>query len=47
MIGPNAFDIDVAWRSRARRWLVLAAAAAASLAIMAGSGGSPFLYFQF
>ncbi|HKW12189.1 MAG TPA: MBOAT family O-acyltransferase [Gemmatimonadaceae bacterium] len=47
MVGPNAFDIDVVWRPRARRWLVLAAAAAASLAIMAGSGSSPFLYFQF
>jgi hypothetical protein len=47
VIGPNAFDIDATWRPRLPRWLVIAAAAAASLAIMAGTGASPFLYFQF
>lgn len=47
MIGPNAFDIDVAWRARARRWILIAAAAGASFAVMAGAGSSPFLYFQF
>jgi alginate O-acetyltransferase complex protein AlgI len=47
MVGPNAFDTDAAWRARARRWIVIAAAAGASLAIMAGAGSSPFLYFQF
>lgn len=47
MVGPNAFDIDAAWRPRARVTLGLAAAFGACVAIMAGSGPSPFLYFQF
>ena len=47
MVGPNAFDLDAAWRARPRRWILIAAAAGASLAIMAGTGSSPFLYFQF
>ena len=47
MIGPNAFDVDRAWRRPVRGAIVLAAALGASLAIMAGTGGSPFLYFQF
>ncbi len=47
-IGPNAFDIDRRWVDhRASRGLVLAAALGACLAIMAGTGSSPFLYFQF
>jgi alginate O-acetyltransferase complex protein AlgI len=47
MAGPNAFELDAAWRGRPRRWILIAAAAGASLAIMAGTGSSPFLYFQF
>lgn len=47
MIGPNTFDIDAEWRARARRWILIAAAAGASFAVMAGAGSSPFLYFQF
>jgi alginate O-acetyltransferase complex protein AlgI len=45
MIGPNAFDMRHEWTWR--RGLALTAAAAASLAIIAGSRPSPFLYFQF
>ena len=47
MMGPNAFDIDRHWVDRPRRRVALAVALGASLAIMAGSGASPFLYFQF
>ena len=47
MVGPNAFDVDRTWRRPVRGAIVLAAALGASLAIMAGAGGSPFLYFQF
>lgn len=47
IIGPNPFDIDRQWKPRARRQVVLAAALGVCLAIMAGSGSSPFLYFQF
>jgi alginate O-acetyltransferase complex protein AlgI len=47
MVGPNAFDIDDNWQSRPRRTMLLAAAVGACVAIMAGSGSSPFLYFQF
>jgi alginate O-acetyltransferase complex protein AlgI len=47
MIGPNAFDLDRDWVDRPRRRLILAATLGAGLAIMAGSGSSPFLYFQF
>ena len=47
-MGTNAFDIDKEITdSRPRRAIVLAAALGACLAIMAGSGSSPFLYFQF
>ena len=45
MIGPNAFDMRHEWTWR--RGVALTAAAAASLAIIAGSRPSPFLYFQF
>lgn len=47
MAGPNAFDMDHQWVFRRRRAIVLAATFGAALAIMAGSGSSPFLYFQF
>ena len=47
MVGPNAFDIDAHWQPRRRRVVALALAAGAALAIMAGNGASPFLYFQF
>ena len=47
MVGPNAFDIDANWKPRRRRAIALAAALGGCLAIMAGSGSSPFLYFQF
>lgn len=47
MVGPNAFDIDRTWAIRPRHAVVLAAALGACLAIMAGTGSSPFLYFQF
>ncbi|MDB4912943.1 MAG: hypothetical protein JWM95_587 [Gemmatimonadetes bacterium] len=45
--GPNAFDIENHWVDRPQRRALLAAALGASLAIMAGAGSSPFLYFQF
>jgi alginate O-acetyltransferase complex protein AlgI len=45
--GPNVFDMDAKWVPRAPRAILLAAAVGACLAIMAGSGSSPFLYFQF
>jgi alginate O-acetyltransferase complex protein AlgI len=45
MVGPNAFDMRHEWSWR--RGLALTAAAAACLAIIAGSRPSPFLYFQF
>jgi alginate O-acetyltransferase complex protein AlgI len=47
MAGPNAQEIHTNWVPTPRRWVLLAAAAGASLAIMLGSGSSPFLYFQF
>jgi alginate O-acetyltransferase complex protein AlgI len=47
MIGPNAFDIDAQWQPRPRHAFALAAAFGACIAIMAGAGSSPFLYFQF
>ncbi|HEV7596301.1 MAG TPA: MBOAT family protein [Gemmatimonadaceae bacterium] len=47
MAGPNAQDIHAHWSLTPRRMIVLAAAAGASLAVMLGSGSSPFLYFQF
>ena len=47
MDGPNAFDLDRNWVGLRRRAIVLAAALGSCWAIMAGSGSSPFLYFQF
>ncbi|HZS58086.1 MAG TPA: MBOAT family protein [Gemmatimonadaceae bacterium] len=47
MAGPNAFDLDAKWEPRRRHAFALAAAFGACIAIMAGSGSSPFLYFQF
>jgi alginate O-acetyltransferase complex protein AlgI len=45
MVGPNAFDMRHEWTWR--HSVALTAAAAASLAIIAGSRPSPFVYFQF
>jgi alginate O-acetyltransferase complex protein AlgI len=47
MAGPNAQEIHENWQPTPRRTLALAAALGACLAIMAGGGESPFLYFQF
>ena len=47
MAGPNAQEIHAQWSPTPRRIITLAAAAGASLAVMLGSGSSPFLYFQF
>ncbi|HXB25765.1 MAG TPA: MBOAT family O-acyltransferase [Gemmatimonadaceae bacterium] len=47
MAGPNAFDMDAKWQPNRRHAFALAAAFGACIAIMAGSGSSPFLYFQF
>jgi alginate O-acetyltransferase complex protein AlgI len=48
MVGPNEFDLDERVRVwRPRHAYALAAALGACLALMAGGGSSPFLYFQF
>jgi alginate O-acetyltransferase complex protein AlgI len=48
MAGPNAFDAHpTAWRLTPRRAFGLAVASGACAALMAGTGSSPFLYFQF
>ena len=47
MVGPNAQEMHFGWRPTRRRLVGLAMAAGAALAIMLGSGASPFLYFQF
>ena len=47
MFGPNAFDVDARWEFKTRHAFAAAAAFGACLALMAGSGSSPFLYFQF
>jgi alginate O-acetyltransferase complex protein AlgI len=47
MAGPNAQEIHAHWSLTPPRLIALAAAAGASLAVMLGSGSSPFLYFQF
>ena len=47
LIGPNAFDIDERWTATRTRYIVLAVATGACIAIMTGSESSPFLYFQF
>jgi alginate O-acetyltransferase complex protein AlgI len=49
MFGPNAFDLhtDAAASYGRARALAVAAMLGACLAVMAGGGSSPFLYFQF
>jgi alginate O-acetyltransferase complex protein AlgI len=47
MAGPNAVDLHEEWKWRRRRGFALAGALGACVAVMAGSGNSPFLYFQF
>jgi alginate O-acetyltransferase complex protein AlgI len=47
MFGPNAFDLDRRWPREPRYAFGAAAAFGVCLALMAGSGSSPFLYFQF
>ena len=47
MRGPNAFDLHMEWRFRRRYAIATAAAFGACIAVMAGTGSSPFLYFQF
>jgi hypothetical protein len=47
MAGPNAQEIHAQWAPSRRRVIGIAVAAGASLAVMLGSGASPFLYFQF
>jgi alginate O-acetyltransferase complex protein AlgI len=47
MRGPNAFDMHVEWQFRPRHAIALALAYGACMAVMAGGGSSPFLYFQF
>jgi alginate O-acetyltransferase complex protein AlgI len=47
MLGPNAFDLHENWRFRRRYVVASALAFGMCVAIMAGSGSSPFLYFQF
>jgi alginate O-acetyltransferase complex protein AlgI len=47
MSGPNAFDFQSRWMYRRRYAYVIAAALGVCLALMAGGGSSPFLYFQF
>jgi alginate O-acetyltransferase complex protein AlgI len=47
MIGPNARELHDEWRWQPAMGFALASAFGAALAIMAGGGASPFLYFQF
>lgn len=47
LIGPNAFDVDARWTFKRRHAFALAAVFGACVAVMAGTGSSPFLYFQF
>jgi hypothetical protein len=47
MAGPNAQEIHLQWIPSRRRVVGMALAAGASLALLFGSGSSPFLYFQF
>ena len=47
MAGPNAQEIHVDWTPSRIRVFGLAAAAGAAVAVLLGSGASPFLYFQF
>jgi alginate O-acetyltransferase complex protein AlgI len=47
MFGPNAFDVDRQWTFKPRHAFAAAAVFGSCLALMAGGGASPFLYFQF
>jgi alginate O-acetyltransferase complex protein AlgI len=47
MVGPNTQEIHADWAPTRRRSVALAFAFGACLAVMLGSGSSPFLYFQF
>jgi len=47
MAGPNAQEMHLDWTPSRIRMIGLAAAAGAVLAVLLGSGASPFLYFQF
>jgi hypothetical protein len=47
MLGPNVFDMHQRWRYRPLHALGWAAAFGVCIALMAGGGASPFLYFQF
>jgi alginate O-acetyltransferase complex protein AlgI len=47
MVGPNAQEMHMDWTPSRIRFVGLAAAAGAALAVMLGSNASPFLYFQF
>ena len=47
MAGPNSQEIHSQWIPTRRRIIGVAVAAGASLAVMLGTGSSPFLYFQF
>jgi len=47
MAGPNAFDLHAAEQPKRRYAFALAAAFGVCVALMAGTGSSPFLYFQF
>ena len=48
MFGPNASEVhSMDWKLSPRRAFGLAVAFGACLALMAGTGASPFLYFQF
>jgi hypothetical protein len=47
MAGPNAQDFHSDWRPTRIRIIGVAVATGAALAVLLGSGSSPFLYFQF
>lgn len=47
IVGPNAFDLHGAFQWKQRYAFPIAMAFGVCLAIMAGGGSSPFLYFQF
>jgi alginate O-acetyltransferase complex protein AlgI len=45
--GPNAFEMHEGWTYRPRYAFAFAVALGVCVAVMAGGGSSPFLYFQF
>jgi alginate O-acetyltransferase complex protein AlgI len=47
MFGPNAFDVDRQRTFKPSHAYAAAAVFGCCLALMAGGGASPFLYFQF